>query len=422
MQLLQNPRERSERGPVNSSSRCPPELKKDFPLLNGKRIVYLDSAATSQKPVQVLKVIENFYATANANVHRGVYELSAKATELYEGARKKVAGFINAKPREIIFVRNATEGINLVAQSFASPLIKEGDTILITEMEHHSNLVPWQQLAIKKNAKLLYVPVKDDSTLAIDAAKKLLAEKPKIFALTHVSNVFGIVNPVKELIKEAHANGVPVLVDACQSIPHMPVNVKELDTDFLVFSGHKMLGPTGIGVVYGKFELLEQMQPFLYGGEMIKEVSYDKTSFNDVPWRFEAGTPNIAGAIGLAAAADYLQSIGIDAVAAHNKELASYALQQLSQVSGIKIYSAKNLESAVGIISFNLADIHPHDLATVLDEDGICIRSGHHCCMPLLEKLGIHSTARASFYIYNTKEDVDALVNSLNHARKVFGL
>ncbi len=402
------------------------EIKQDFPILksrNGKPLIYLDSAATSQKPVQVLKALETFYTTKNANPHRGVYSLSVEATQLYEAARNKVAQFINANSaKEIIFTRNATEAINLVANSWGRTNIKQNDTILLTEMEHHSNLVPWQQLAIEKKAILKYIPINEDGTLNLAEAHNLLNEKPKVLAITHVSNVLGTINPVKELIQLAHNNNTIVLVDAAQSVPHMKVDVQDLNADFLTFSGHKMLAPNGIGVLYGKQNLLGQMPPFLFGGEMIKEVTFQNTTFNELPYKLEAGTQAVAEAVALAAAISYLENIGMDYIRQHEIELTQYALEKLKTVPKLKIYGPLNAEQRGGVIAFNLADIHAHDLASVLDDYGICIRSGHHCCMPLHDKLGTAASARISFYIYNTKEDIDAFIGALNQARKVFKL
>lgn len=393
--------------------------KNDFPIL--KKGVYLDSAATSQKPASVIKALDKFYKTSNANVHRGVHKLSAKATEQYESARKRIAQFINAKPWEVVFVRNATEGINLVARSWGESNVQRGDHILATVMEHHSNMVPWQQLAKRNGALLGYIPIKDGE-LDMGAALQLLSKKPKLLAVTHVSNVLGTINPIKELITMAHSVGCLVLVDACQSIPHMAIDVKALDCDFLVFSGHKALGPTGIGVLYAKEELLKAMPPFLSGGDMIKEVSLAGASWNDIPWKFEAGTPAVAEAVGLGAAVDYLSKIGMENVAKHDHDLIAYALEKLQTVPGITIYCPKEASKRCGVIAFNLGDIHSHDLATVLDQQGIAVRSGHHCCMPLMGQLNVTATARMSVALYNTTEDIDALVSALQECRKVFKL
>ncbi|MBS3055482.1 MAG: cysteine desulfurase [Candidatus Aenigmarchaeota archaeon] len=404
------------------------ELKKirnDFPILkrkiNGKRMVYLDSAATSQKPKQVIKEIEKYYENYNSNVHRGIYKIAAEATEEYEEARKKIAKFINAKSeKEIIFVRGATEAINLVRFAWAEKLRPE-DEIISTVMEHHSNIVPWLMLK-KKGIDLKFVEINDDGTLRMEEFKKLITPKTKLIAVSHVSNVLGTINPVKQIAKLAHENGARILFDSAQSVPHMPVDVQELDCDFMAFSGHKMFGPTGIGVLYVKEEVYREMEPFMGGGEMIKEVFLTNATWKDPPHKYEAGTPDISGAIALGYAVDYLEKIGMKKMKEHEKTLTRYALEKLSKVPGIKIYGPKNAENRGGVIAFNLGDIHAHDLATILDEQGVAIRSGHHCTMPLHSKLGVSATARASFSIYNTKEDVDELVNALNKARKVFGI
>lgn len=404
------------------------ELKKirnDFPILkrkiNGKRMVYLDSAATSQKPKQVIKEIEKYYENYNSNVHRGIYKIAAEATEEYEEARKKIAKFINAKSeKEIIFVRGATEAINLVRFAWAEKLRPE-DEIISTVMEHHSNIVPWLMLK-KKGIDLKFVEINDDGTLRMEEFKKLITPKTKLIAVSHVSNVLGTINPVKQIAKLAHENGARILFDSAQSVPHMPVDVQELDCDFMAFSGHKMFGPTGIGVLYVKEEVYLEMEPFMGGGEMIKEVFLTNATWKDPPHKYEAGTPDISGAIALGYAVDYLEKIGMKKMKEHEKTLTRYALEKLSKVPGIKIYGPKNAENRGGVIAFNLGDIHAHDLATILDEQGVAIRSGHHCTMPLHSKLGVSATARASFSIYNTKEDVDELVNALNKARKVFGI
>ncbi|QQG39269.1 MAG: cysteine desulfurase [Candidatus Woesearchaeota archaeon] len=402
------------------------DVKKDFPIfkqkVNGKPLVYLDSAATSQKPIDVLNTLEEYYKEYNSNVFRAIHTLGEKATEKYEEARKKVASFINSSPKEIIFTRNTTESINLVVRTWGKANIKKDDTILLTEMEHHSNLVPWLMLAKEQNAKISYIPITEEGLLDIKKSQELISKKPKILALTHISNVLGTINPIKELIQLAHRNNVAVLVDAAQSVPHMKVDVKDLDADFLAFSGHKMFGPTGIGVLFGKRKLLESIEPLYGGGEMIKEVFYTHATWNDVPHKFEAGTPHIAGAIGLGAAIDYLQKIGMQNIFEHNQKLTEYALNKLKQVKGIKIYGPLDSKLRNGVISFNLADIHPHDLSTVLDEEGIAIRSGHACAMPLHDKLGITASARVSFHVYNTFEDVDKLILALEKARKVFRL
>lgn len=401
------------------------KIKEDFPILkrlvHDKPLIYLDSAATSQKPRAVIDSLTKYYQEYNANIHRGIHYLSEKATEEYEYARKKVAKFINAKPEEIVFVRGTTEAINLVSYSWGSRNIKQGDGVLLTEMEHHSSLVPWQQLAIEKKAKLDYIGITDDGLLKEEDFEKL-NRKPKILSLVHVSNVLGTINPVKEITKRAHKNGTLILLDGAQSVPHMPVDVRDLDCDFLAFSGHKMLGPTGIGVLYAKKKILEDMKPFNYGGGMIKEVYLDRTTWYDIPGRFEAGTPDIAGAIGLGAAVDYLEKIGMKNIREHEKDLTKYALEKLQNIKNLTIYGPTDVEKRGGVISFNLGDIHAHDLSSILDSEGIAIRSGHHCAMPLHNRLGIPASARASFYLYNSKEDVDALIQALGKATKIFGM
>ncbi len=392
-------------------------IRKDFPFFK-RGLIYLDSAATTQKPLVVLDAMRKYYETTNANVHRGVYSLAEEATQAYEGSRKKIAGFINSHPREVVFVRNATEAINVVAQGWGLVHIQKDDVILLTEMEHHSNIVPWQMLAKRTGAKISYLPINEHGELDWNAAVHALSQKPKILAFMHISNVLGTINPAKELIAEAHKNGVPVLLDASQSVPHMPVSVKDLDCDFMVFSGHKMLGPF-VGVLYGKRELLEKMEPMLGGGDMIKEVTFEGASWNEVPWKFEAGTPGIAGAVGLGAAIDYLQSIGMNNIWKHEQELTKYAYDKMKNDKHVMLYGP---EKRAGVISFNLGDMHAHDVSTVLDQQGICVRSGHHCAQPLMEKLDIPATVRISFGPYNTKEDVDAFLAALQKAKRVFRL
>jgi cysteine desulfurase/selenocysteine lyase len=394
------------------------KVRKDFPFF-ARNLIYLDSAATTQRPKVVLDAMRKFYEVSNANVHRGVYSLAEEATQAYEGARKKIANFISAQQREVVFVRNATEAINLVAQSWGAANIQKGDVILLTEMEHHSNIVPWQMLAKKTGAKIVYVPINELGELDKNSVMHLLRQKPKLFAFTHISNVLGTVNPAKELIAEAHKNGVPVLLDASQSVPHMSISVKDLGCDFLVFSGHKMLGPFGVGVLYAKRELLEKMEPVLGGGDMIKEVTFEGASWNEVPWKFEAGTPNIAGVVGLGAAVDYLQSLGVENVWNHEQKLIKYAYDNMKADKHITIYGP---EQRACVISFNLGDMHAHDVSTVLDQQNICARSGHHCAQPLMEKLDIPATVRISVGPYNTKEDIDAFLIALQKAKKVFRL
>ncbi len=399
----------------------PATIKEDFPIfkrkIHGKPLVYLDSAASSQKPRQVIQALSDYYEKTHANIHRGVYTLSEEATLAYEDAHRKVARFINAKFKEIVFTKNTTESINLLAYSLGLQL-KKGDEILLTEMEHHADLVPWQQIAKRVGAVVKFIKVAREGELVID--DELFTQKTKIVAVTHISNVLGTINPVKEIIRKAHKVGAKVIIDAAQSVPHMPLDVKALDADFIVFSSHKMLGPTGIGVLYGKQELLEAMTPFLYGGDMIREVTLEDSTFNYLPWKFEAGTPNIAGGIAFGVAVEYLTNIGMHNIEQHDKELLHYAHEQLSKVEGITIYGPKDLSKKSSIIAFNFEDIHPHDVSSILDTEGIAIRGGHHCAMPLMKTLGIQASCRASFYLYNTKEDVDALVKALEKVRKVF--
>ena len=397
----------------------------DFPILermvHGKPLVFLDSAASSQKPVQVLDAMDHFARTSYANIHRGAYLLSEEATTAYEAARKKIARFINARSaREIIYTRNATEAINLVARTWAEANLSAGDTILITQIEHHSNIVPWQLAAQRTGARLAYVPVLDDGELDAEAYTRLLErERPKLVAITQMSNVLGTLPPVKEMTARAHAVGAVVLVDGAQSVPHQPVDVRALDCDFLAFSGHKMLGPTGIGILWGRRELLEAMPPFMGGGDMIREVHLESSTWNDLPWKFEAGTPAIIEAVGLGAAVDYLSALGMESVRAHEHALTAYALERLADIPDLRVYGPP-AERHGGVISFTLGDIHAHDLATLLDQEGVAVRAGHHCAQPLMERFDIAATARASFYVYNTSEEVDALVDALAKARDVF--
>lgn len=403
------------------------KIRRDFPILSklvyGKPLVYLDNAATSQKPSSVIQALVDYYEGYNANVHRGVHALSMESTQRYEEAREKVVRFIGAPDSEnLIFVRNTTEGINLVASTWAAANIGPGDEILLTEMEHHSNLVPWQRLAKDKDARLRFIPVTDEGTLDLSNLDALLNHRTKLVSMTHMSNVLGTINPVKDIAQKAHAVGALILIDAAQSVPHMPVNVTDLGCDFLAFSSHKMLGPTGIGGLYVSSPVLEQMEPFLSGGEMVQEVTFDSATWNDLPMRFEAGTPNIAGTIGLGAAVDYLESLGMDQVHEHETQLTGYALDALKELSeDFNFYGPADLSIRGGIISFYSPDVHPHDLGTLLDREGIAIRAGHHCAMPLTrDKLGVAATARASFYIYNTEEEVDLLVSTLKKALRYF--
>ncbi len=398
----------------------------DFPILarptsRGKRLVYLDSAATSQKPRAVIAALVDYYEQYNANIHRGVYEIAARATEEFEQARVKVARFINAATQEIVWVRNTTEAINLVAYSWGDHHLGPGDAILLTELEHHSDLVPWQLLAERTGARLRFIPVDERGIHILDDLDALL-DGCKLVAVAHVSNTLGTIAPLETIIPRAHAAGAVVLVDGAQGAAHLPVDVKALDADFYAFSGHKMLGPTGIGALYGKREILAAMPPFLAGGDMIRKVEYAHTTFNDPPRRFEAGTSNIADAIAFGVAVDYLSAVGMPWVREHERALTGYALERLTafEPRGLEIYGPRDPERISGVISFNFADIHPHDLASILDLEGICIRAGHHCTMPLMEKFGWAATARASFYIYNTEADVDALCAGLESAARVF--
>ncbi len=382
-------------------------------------LVYLDSAATSQKPQQVIEAMTRYYQEQNANAHRGAYRLAEKATAIYEQAREKVARFVNAGAvEEVIFVRNATEAINFVATGWARKFLKVDDEILITEMEHHSNLVPWQMAAQKTGAKLRFIEFDEQGKLRLDQLDHLLSSKTKLLAVTHISNALGTINPIKQIIRAAHQYGVKVLVDGAQSVPHTRINVADLDADFLVFSGHKMLGPMGIGVLYGKAELLQEMDPIHFGGEMISDVDYYRSTWNDLPWKFEAGTQNIAGAIGLAAAIDFLGKVGMECIEANDYQLTLYALEQLRTIGGLRIYGPMQDRGAA--ISFALSTIHSHDLATFLDSKNIAIRSGHHCAKLVMKRLQVPATARASFYLYNTKEDIDALVQALEEAKDYF--
>jgi len=398
-------------------------IRRDFPVLeqmvNGRPLVYLDSAATAQKPRPVIEAVRRFYEEYNANVHRAIHTLGERATAEYEEARRKVARFINAPgPRSIVFTKNATESINLVAYSWARGNLKPGDEILVSPIEHHSNLVPWQLAARATGARLRFFDVTPDGRLRLDNLEGLITERTRLVAVTHVSNVLGTIVPVHEIVAAARRVGAVVLVDGAQSVPHMPVDVQALGCDFLAFSGHKMGGPTGIGVLYGREELLERMDPFLGGGDMISAVRLESSEWADLPHKFEAGTPPIAEAIGLGAAVDYLGGIGMDQVHAHEQRLTAYACERLREVPGVTIYGP---EERGGLVTFNVGDIHPHDLATVLDQHGIAIRAGHHCAQPVMDWLGVPATARASFWIYNTEEDIDRLVDGLRAAKEFFG-
>lgn len=398
-------------------------IRKDFPILdqeiNGFPLVYLDSAATAQKPIQVIEAVNDYYRINNSNVHRGVHTIGTRATEQYEGARDRVQKFIHAKYREeIIFTRGTTTAINMVASSYGNANVTAGDEIVITELEHHSNIIPWQQLAKRTGATLKYIPLEADGTIRLSEVEKSVTPKTKIVAITHVSNVLGTINPIKEIAEIVHRNGGIILVDGAQGVPHLEVDVQDLDCDFYAFSGHKMCAPTGIGVLYGKKALLEAMEPVEFGGEMIDFVELYDSTWKELPWKFEAGTPIIAGAIGLAAAIDYLTDIGLDNIARHEKELVDYATERLQSVGGIDIYGPRD---RAGLITFNLQEVHPHDTATVLDTEGIAVRAGHHCAQPLMKWLDVTATARASFYLYNTKQDVDRFVGGLQKAKEFFG-
>ena len=396
-------------------------IKKDFPLLENENITYLDSGATTQKPIQVIKAVEEFYQKYNANPHRGAYSLSVEATEQYENTRTKIAKFINAKHREeIIFSKNATESLNLIAYSYGMDNLKKDDEVVISIMEHHSDLVPWQKVTKKTGSKLNYMYINDEFELTDEEIENKITDKTKIVGITHVSNVLGTINNVKKIIKYAHKKGAIVIVDASQSIPHMKIDVQDLDADFLVFSGHKMLAPLGIGVLYGKKEILNKMSPFLMGGDMIEYVYEQDTTFAPLPNKFEAGTQNVEGVIGLGSAIDYIENLGYDKIQEIEKEVLSYAREELSKLDFLDLYITPNENNHSSVISFNIKGIHPHDVASILDSEGVCVRSGNHCAQPLMRFLGIDSTCRASFYIYNTKEDVDKLVSALNKAYDMF--
>lgn len=399
-------------------------VREQFPILhqeiNGHPLVYLDNAATSQKPQVVIDAVKRYYEWENSNVHRGVHTLGSRATDAYEGAREKVARFINAESSEqIIFTRGTTTALNLVASSYARSVCGPGDEIVLTEMEHHSNLIPWQQAAIAVGATLKYIPLQPDGTIRVEDVEALVTERTKIVAIAYVSNVMGVVHPLKQIAEIAHRHGAVIVVDGAQSTPHMKVDVQDLDCDFYALSGHKMCAPTGIGALYGKKALLESMEPIEFGGEMINDVGLYESNWKELPWKFEGGTPIIAGAVGLGAAIDFLEEIGMDAIERHEAQLANYAMDRISEIEGVSIYGPRKRK--VGLITFNLGDVHPHDVATVLDAQGIAIRAGHHCCQPLMRWLKVSSTARASFYLYNTEEDVDRLVSALIQTKEYFG-
>ena len=396
-------------------------IKRDFPLLENENITYLDSGATTQKPIQVIKAVEEFYQKYNANPHRGAYSLSVEATEQYENTRTKIAKFINAKHREeIIFSKNATESLNLIAYSYGLDNLKKDDEVVISIMEHHSNLVPWQKMTKQTGSQLNYMYINENYEITDEEIENKITDKTKIVGITHVSNVLGTINNVKKIIKYAHKKGAIVIVDASQSIPHMKIDVQDLDADFLVFSGHKMLAPLGIGVLYGKREILNKMTPFLMGGDMIEYVYEQDTTFAPLPNKFEAGTQNVEGVIGLGAAIDYIENLGYDKIQEIEHEVISYARQELSKLDYLTLYTTPNEENHSSVISFNIKGVHPHDVASILDSEGVCVRSGNHCAQPLMRFLGIDSTCRASFYIYNTKEDVDKLVKALDKAYNMF--
>ncbi|CAM4183796.1 cysteine desulfurase [Paenibacillus xylanexedens] len=401
-----------------------PSIREQFPILhqeiNGHPLVYLDSAATSQKPHAVIEAVKHYYEFENSNVHRGVHTLGSRATDAYEGAREKVAKFINARrTQEIIFTRGTTTALNLVASSYARANCKEGDEIVITQMEHHSNLIPWQQVAKETGATLKYIPLQPDGHIELADVEKTITNNTKIVAIAYVSNVMGLIHPVKQIAEIAHRNGAVIVVDGAQSTPHMKVDVQDLDCDFYALSGHKMCGPTGIGALYGKKALLESMEPIEFGGEMIDDVGLYESNWKELPWKFEGGTPIIAGAVGLGAAIDFLEQIGMDEIAHHESVLAAYATERLAEIDGLTIYGPAKRH--VGVVTFNLGDVHPHDVATVLDASGVAIRAGHHCCQPLMRWLEVSSTARASFYLYNNEQDVDRLVSALIQTKEYFG-
>lgn len=399
------------------------QVRELFPILNqevnGHPLVYLDSAASSQKPTPVIEALKRYYEMDNANVHRGVHTLGSRATDAYEGARDKVRQFINAKSsEEIIFTRGTTTAINLVASSYARSVCGEGDEIVLTPMEHHSNLIPWQQVAKATGATLKYIPMEPDGTICLENVENTITDNTRFVAITYVSNVLGVINPIEDIARIAHRHGAKVLVDGAQSTPHMKVDVQQLDCDFYAFSGHKMCGPTGIGALYGKKELLEQMEPIEFGGEMIDHVDLYESTWKELPWKFEGGTPIIAGAVGMAAAIDFLNDIGMENIEKHEKSLAAAAWDRMSEVEDLVIYGPSS--DRAGLITFNLGDIHPHDVATVLDSQGVAIRAGHHCCQPLMRQLNVSATARASFYLYNTEEDIDRLVKALIKTKEYF--
>ena len=399
-------------------------IESDFPILsqkvNGKKLVYLDNAATTQKPKAVIKSIERYYNESNANIHRGVHALSQKATDLYENSRKNVSNFINAESeKQIIFVRGATEAINLVANSHVRPLLNQNDEIIISQMEHHANIVPWQLICEERNAKLRILPMNQRGELILDSLGKIISKKTKFMAINHVSNSLGTINPIEEIVKIAHQNKIKILIDGAQAVQHIPIDIQKIGADFYCFSGHKLYGPTGIGILYGKKQLLNEMPPYQGGGDMIKSVTFDETVYNDVPHKFEAGTPNISGAIGLSAAIDYIREIGIEKISKHESELLEYASKELKKINNVQIIG--NAENKASVLSFVIKNIHPHDIGTIMDSNGVAIRAGKHCTDPVMDFYCIPATARASFAAYNNKEDVDKLIKSVKKAIEVFG-
>ena len=400
------------------------KIKSDFPTLdqevNGKQLVYLDNAATTQKPYPVIEAVEKYYKNTNSNIHRGVHTLSQKATEEYEKARTKIANFINSSSeKEIIFVRGATEAINLVANCYVRPLLNSNDEIIISQMEHHANIVPWQMICEEKKAKLRILPMNQNGELLVDELENMINKNTRFISMNHVSNSLGTINPIKKIVELAHKNKVKIMIDGAQAVQHIPVNMKEIGADFYCFSGHKLYAPTGIGVLYGKKELLDEMPPYQGGGDMIKSVTFEKTIYNDVPQKFEAGTPNISGVIALGTAIDYILNIGIENIANHEKKLLEYATKEISKIEGIKIIG--NAENKASVLSFTIEGIHPHDIGTIMDSEGVAIRAGKHCTDPVMDFYCIPATARASFAIYNTKDDVEKLVSSVKKAIRVFG-
>jgi cysteine desulfurase/selenocysteine lyase len=403
------------------------DVRTDFPILarevNGRPLAYLDSAATSQKPRQVIEAIDSYYRNSNANIHRGVYQLAVEATDLFEGARRRVADFIGWETQTTVFTRNATEAINLVAYAWGRDNVGEGDEVLITHMEHHSNIVPWQLLCQERGAKLRYLSVSDEGTLALDELDAVLSEgRVKLVSVAHVSNVLGTINPVAEIAARARAAGAVSVIDGSQAAPQLPFKVSDVDADFYAWTGHKALGPTGIGVLHGRRELLDTMRPFLGGGDMISHVGFDSSTWNELPWKFEAGTSPIAEGVGLGVAVDYLSGIGMDAVRAHERELTAYTLERVQEVEGLRVFGPPDADRRGGVVSFTIEGIHPHDLAELCDREGVCIRAGHHCAQPLMRQMGVAATARASFHVYNSRQDIDRLVDALQESRSVFKL